>query len=231
MNVTKQTVKATYSVGTTQTFVDADVDIANDTIVVADHGFSTGDVIGLTTDGTLPTGLSVDTAYYVIQVDAHKISVATSRANAFAGTAVNITAVTSGTHTITPDAIGVVLSGVIIPDNAVITDAWIDVSTTCASAGTDAGTMAIHVEGANDLVSAIAISDATNVWDAGVHGTLVSAPNLGADAAHDTALEVIALFAGSKIKTTDDREVTFTIATNAFTAGVINVYIDYVMSE
>src|SRR5688572_9982316 len=59
--------------------------------------------------------------------------------------------------------------GVYLPDNAIITRAWVDVVTTFTSAGADAGTIALHAQAANDIVAAIAISDASNVWDAGIH--------------------------------------------------------------
>src|SRR5690348_3842184 len=61
--------------------------------------------------------------------------------------------------------------GVYIPSKAIITKAWVDVVTTFTSA-TDAATIALKVQSANDLVAAIAISDASNVWDAGLHGAL-----------------------------------------------------------
>lgn len=128
-------------------------------------------------------------------------------------------------------AIGAHGLGVFIPDNAIITNAWIDVVTTFTDGDTDAATIALHLQSAGDLVAAIAISNATNVWDAGIRGTLVNNPNLGADAAHDTALEVIALYAATKLKLTAEREVTATVATAALTAGKMNIFIEYVISE
>lgn len=118
--------------------------------------------------------------------------------------------------------------GVYIPSGAVILRAYVDVVTTFTSA-TDAATIAIKVQGAGDAVAAIAISDATNVWDAGIHGTLFNAPNLGADAAHDSALEVIALDAATKLKTTANREITATVAVEALTAGKAYVFVEYVV--
>lgn len=210
----KYTVKAKFKVGSTQTFAAVDVDIAADTIHINNHGYNTGDVIALiNSGGALPTGLAVDTAYYVIQVDASTFKLATSRANAFAGTAINITAVGSGTQSATKDCMGVILSGVKIPSGHIIVNSAYDVVTTCVSAGADAGTLAIHVESANDIVSATAISTGTT-WDnvtAMVAGTPVSA--------------------ATAVKLTADREVTFTIATNAFSAGEVNVYLDVIPSE
>lgn len=209
----RYTIKAKYKLGTGKTFGVNDVDITLDTIRVVSHGYSVGDALGATTSGSLPTGLSVDTAYYVIDVDASTIKLATSRANAFAGTAIDLTAVGSGTQTLTKNAIGVILSGMKIPQGHLITNSAYDVVTTCTTAGTNAGTMAISVEAANDIVTATAVSTGTtwnNVTNM-VAGTPVSA--------------------ATAIKTTADREVTFTLATNAFTAGEVNIYLDVIPSE
>jgi len=57
--------------------------------------------VQFTTTGTLPTGLATATDYYVIKLTDTTISVATSYANAVAGTAVSITSGTgSGVHTL-----------------------------------------------------------------------------------------------------------------------------------
>lgn len=76
-----------------KTFALTDVDVTANTITLTAHGFVTGLKIPLT--GTnLPGGLSA-TNYWAIVVDANTIKVATSLANAVAGTAVDIT--TQGT--------------------------------------------------------------------------------------------------------------------------------------
>lgn len=81
-----------------QTFTT--ISVANQIPLTA-HQFSTGQLVSFTTTGTLPTGLSTIGFVYVIKIDANTISVASSLANAFAGTASAITAGTgSGTHTI-----------------------------------------------------------------------------------------------------------------------------------
>jgi hypothetical protein len=121
--------------------------------------------------------------------------------------------------------------GVYLPTKAIILRAWVDVVTTFTSAGADAGTIAIHAQAADDIIAAIAISDSTNVWDAGVHGSKIGYPNLGADAAHDSAVEVAALFAGTMVKTTAIRELTATVAVQALTAGKANIYVEYVISD
>jgi hypothetical protein len=86
-----------------KTFVDGDVNTTTDRITITGHSFATtGLKVAATTDGVLPGGLSA-TNYYVIVVDANTIKLATSLANAQAGTAVDITsAAGGGTHTLTP---------------------------------------------------------------------------------------------------------------------------------
>lgn len=119
--------------------------------------------------------------------------------------------------------------GVYIPIKAVITKFYYDVVTTFTSA-TDAGTIAYSAQGANDLLSAIAISDATNVHDAGLHAGLPGYPNLGADAAHDSQVENAALNAATFIKLTVERELTATVAVEALTAGKAVLCVEYFVS-
>lgn len=120
--------------------------------------------------------------------------------------------------------------GVYIPDNAVITGFFYDVITTFESAGADAGTIAYHVQSANDLLAAIAISDATNMHDAGIHAGKIGYPNLGADAAHDSQVEVAALFAASLLKLTAEREIVATVGGQALTAGKAVLFVEYTIS-
>jgi hypothetical protein len=60
----------------------------------------TGTKVRLTTTTTLPAGLSLATDYYVIKLSDTTFSLATSYANAVAGTAINITDAGTGTHTV-----------------------------------------------------------------------------------------------------------------------------------
>lgn len=111
-------------------------------------------------------------------------------------------------------AISAIDLNVDIPDNAVIVMASVDVLTTCTSSG-DSGTGAISVEGANDVVTAIAIDDGGNPWDVGIGPLIVVDP----------------VDASTHVKTTSAQAVTLTIAVEAFTAGKFNVYLFYVISE
>jgi hypothetical protein len=59
----------------------------------------TGTRVQLTTTTTLPAGLALATNYYVIKLTDSTCKLATSYANAIAGTAINITSTGTGTHT------------------------------------------------------------------------------------------------------------------------------------
>ena len=78
-----------------------------DIITKTSHGYSTGLKVALT-GSSLPTGLSA-TDYYIIKLTANTFKLASSLANAIAGTPVDITAVAVGatahTYTLTPAAI------------------------------------------------------------------------------------------------------------------------------
>ena len=60
----------------------------------------------------MPAGLATGTDYYVIKIDANTVALASSRANALLGTAVDITAAAGGgTHTITSQGNTVTIDG------------------------------------------------------------------------------------------------------------------------
>ena len=106
-----------------------------------------------------------------------------------------------------------------IPDNAIITRMWVDVVTGFAGdAGggvTDAQTIAIHVEGADDMIAAVAINAATD-WDAGLR------PGIPVDTV------------ASMVKLTDDRAITVTVAAAGagdLTAGAMVMFFEYVVSD
>lgn len=61
----------------------------------------TGTRVRLTTTTTLPAGLATATDYYVIRLSNTTFSLATSYANAIAGTDIDITSTGTGTHTVT----------------------------------------------------------------------------------------------------------------------------------
>jgi hypothetical protein len=102
--------------------------------------------------------------------------------------------------------------GVFLPDNAVILGGFVDVLTTFTSTagGTDKATLAIMVQGANDIVSAVAIETGTP-WDAGIQ-------------------TIIPISAATAIKLTAAREIVVTIGTQAVTGGIMEIVLDYVVT-
>lgn len=76
-----------------------DVDVDNDRITI-DFDCPTGAKIEFSTTDTMPGGLAAATVYWAIKVDATHIEVATSKANAIAGTKITITTQGVGIHTL-----------------------------------------------------------------------------------------------------------------------------------
>jgi hypothetical protein len=79
---------------------------AANTLTAVAHGLLTGDgpIRVSNAGGALPAGLVAATDYYVIKVDADTLSLASTRANAFISTAVDLTDDGTGTHTLSDTA-------------------------------------------------------------------------------------------------------------------------------
>jgi len=87
---------STYSA---QTFT---ADAGTDQLTISSHGFiSSGHAVTVSSTGTLPTGLSASTTYYVIFIDQNTIKLASSLSNLNSLTPINITSAGTGTHSIT----------------------------------------------------------------------------------------------------------------------------------
>lgn len=71
-----------------------------DTLTISSHSFQTGDAVQVSTDDTLPAGLSAGTTYWVIDASSSSIQLATTYANAKAGTQIDITDQGAGNHTV-----------------------------------------------------------------------------------------------------------------------------------
>jgi hypothetical protein len=99
--------------------------------------------------------------------------------------------------------------GLTIPKKAIVTRAVYKVLTTFTSA-TDAATIAVKIVSANDVVSAVAISTGTT-WDA-------STPVLGIP---------VTATAATWLTTTADSPVTFTVASEALTAGKLVLFVEW----
>ncbi|UOF80557.1 hypothetical protein [Caudoviricetes sp.] len=101
--VTTTTAQATTNtLGQTDTFTaDAGTDVCTWTSTAnIPSNLLTGTRVRLTTTTTLPGGLATATDYYFIRVSDTTFKLATSYANAVAGTAINITDAGTGTHTV-----------------------------------------------------------------------------------------------------------------------------------
>lgn len=101
--VTTTTAQATTNtLGQSDTFTaDAGTDVCTWTSTAnIPSNVLTGTRVRLTTTTTLPGGLATATDYYVIKVSDTTFKLATSFANATAGTAINITDAGTGTHTV-----------------------------------------------------------------------------------------------------------------------------------
>lgn len=109
----------------------------------------------------------------------------------------------------------IAIPGTSLPKNAIVTNAWYDVITTLSSA-TDASQVSLGIasDDSDGLLAPIAINHASNPWDAGVHAAI-----------QDGA---VANFAN---KTGDARAIEIKIAGEALTAGKLNVFAEYVISE
>lgn len=81
------------------TFATTDVNTGTDVLTVATN-IPTGTPISFSSSGSVPTGLVSGTVYYAINQSSTTLKVATTYANAIAGTAIDISATGSGTHTI-----------------------------------------------------------------------------------------------------------------------------------
>lgn len=117
--------------------------------------------------------------------------------------------------------------GVYVPINAIVTNAWYDVPTTFTSS-TSAATLAIRLQTANDVVSALAINGAGTIWNSGIRGTLLG--NFALDGNALTAVGMAAAGAASAIKTTAERELTITVGVEALTAGKLVLFVEYFIS-
>ncbi len=94
-----------------------------------------------------------------------------------------------------------------LPEHAIIVGGFYDVNTAFDSANSTA-TIAIHVEGANDILSAL----------------IVSNPGLGT-IGRKAIIPKFTTPESTSVKTTDDRVITVTVAEQALTAGKLTGYL------
>lgn len=109
---------------------------------------------------------------------------------------------------------GAIAIGDALPDNALVLGGFVDVETTCTDGASDTATIALSIVGANDIVSAIAINDGSNPWDAGQQAII---PKFNTPES-------------TSVKLTAANQVDVTIATADLTAGKFHVHLFYVLS-
>lgn len=148
------------------TFVDGDVNTGTDLVTKAAHGMTSGDGPYRLSNsgGALPTGLAADTNVWINAPSSGTFGFATSKANAIAGTLVNITAAAGGgTHTLLRAANDVVIAQLVDRLNAVVGKNF----------------TASQVAGAGDTDTLRVTADAVNGWfSLGVtNGTLLNLLN------------------------------------------------------
>lgn len=102
-------------------------------------------------------------------------------------------------------------TGVTLPAHAIVVGGFVDVNTKFDSDATDAGTIAIHVQAANDIISAAAVSGAPY----STIGRKAIVPK--ANTPESTS-----------VKTTVAREITCTVAEEALLSGKLTGYLYYV---
>lgn len=130
--------------------------------------------------------------------------------------------------------------GAIVPEGAIVTNVFYVVNTTFTTAGSDAGSIAIYLQSANDIVAALAVSNAANIWDEGIHSTKIplgAVASALADNTYGLDPEGGIINDVGKLKergtppyilTTADRELSVVVATQNVTAGNMDIYLEYV---
>lgn len=150
-------------------FAPGDVTTGTDSIAETAHGMLTGDGPYRVSNagGGLPAGLVVDTNYWIIAVDANNYKLATSRANALATTAVDLTTAGTGTHTLLRAANDVIIAQLVDRLNSVVGKNY--TATQIAGAG-DTDTGRVTGSAVNNWLS-LAVTNATllNVLNAQTH--------------------------------------------------------------
>lgn len=179
------------------------VDVANDIITTVAHGYSLNDTLVFSTGGTLPTGISAATAYYVVTKTNDTYQISATRG----GGVLNITGTGTGTITAKSNLFGIVSFGAqgILPNKALLVRTFVDVATSFTSGG--AAQIALSTtQAANQIVSAAVLAS----WAAGLveglsDGTMANA-----------------------VKLTAQREIVMPITVAVLTAGRLTLNVQYV---
>lgn len=95
---------------------------ATDLLTKVAHGLTTGQVVYLTTAGTFPgatPALAINTAYWIIKIDDDNVKLASTYANAIAGTPIDLTSAGAGTLTLVTTGNDVLAERIVSVLNAV----------------------------------------------------------------------------------------------------------------
>lgn len=76
--------------------------VSGNRISITNHTFQTGFAVQLSTTNTLPAPLALNTTYYIIRISANIIAIASSYANALAGTEITLSDVGAGVGSVVP---------------------------------------------------------------------------------------------------------------------------------
>ena len=123
----------------------ANVSIANDTITISNHMLSTGSKITYANgSGTDITGLSNNTDYFAIVIDANTIKLASSLSNANSNNSISLTGTGNDNQTFTRDVIG---SGSVNIDLVITSEASLNPPTDITVSWTDDASGVTDVDG------------------------------------------------------------------------------------
>lgn len=132
------------------------------------HGLTTGMSITFTTSGTLPTGVTANTQYWVTTIDANTFKISTSLANVAAGTFIAGTVSQSGVHTAHQPqarATGLVLQDGILAKSGATTRRYLGtVMTTSTTTFEDSYTKRLVSNYYNRVRRPMRVLEATDSW-------------------------------------------------------------------
>lgn len=124
----------------------AAIDATANTFTLAAHGLVTGTVGQFTTSSALPTGISALTNYFIIKISADIFKVATSYANAIAGTAVDFSTAGVGNQTFTLLAKSVSIQAQVTNVADPASADWVNKGLPVSIVGTSAGATSLEYE-------------------------------------------------------------------------------------
>ncbi len=84
-------------------------------IGIVNHGYGVGQAVRLTTAGTLPSPLVINTTYYIAVINANAVGLSLTASDAFAGIDIPLTTTGTGNSTMTPYGEGQVLQWIDVP--------------------------------------------------------------------------------------------------------------------